>query len=55
MKRKTNLTERTSLPYESPDMAFVEVKAEGVLCQSEATLFDETPGLEDYNPSNGVW
>ena len=34
MKRKTDHKERLSLPYESPDTAFVEVKAEGVLCIS---------------------
>ena len=34
MKRKTDHQERLSLPYESPDTAFVEVKAEGVLCIS---------------------
>ena len=34
MKRRTDHKERLSLPYESPDTAFVEVKAEGVLCIS---------------------
>ena len=34
MKRNTDNLERQSLHYESPNMAFVEVKAEGVLCIS---------------------
>lgn len=34
MKRQNYHAERISLPYESPDATFVEVKAEGVLCIS---------------------
>jgi len=55
MKRKTDHMERLPLPYESPYAIFVEVNAEGVLCQSETSLFDEPAYLQDYNPSNGAW
>ena len=55
MERKINDIQGLSYPYESPSVNFVEVKVEGVLCQSGTILFDEPAGLEDYNPSSGEW
>ena len=55
MERKINDIQGLSYPYESPSVNFVEVKVEGVLCQSGTNLFDEPAGLEDYNPSIGEW
>lgn len=55
MERKINNIKGLSYPYESPCVNFVEVKVEGVLCQSETSLFDEPAYLQDYNPSNGAW
>lgn len=53
MKRKTDCTERFSFPYESPDMLFVEVANEGVLCES--LEHNQEMELPDYNPSSGSW
>ena len=55
MKKRTTNRDAGHLHYESPSMVSVSVKSEGILCQSEETLLDETPYLQDYNPSNGVW
>lgn len=52
---ETSYWGNSNLPYESPDMTFVELKTEGFLCSS--TLDYDTPGgtLDDYDPSFGVW
>ncbi len=53
MNRKTDYTERLTLPYESPEVALVEVMTEGVLCESAER--EQELELPDYNPSSGAW
>ena len=55
MKMKTTNHDVGRLPYEAPQMTAMSVKSEGVLCRSDESLYDETPYLQDYNPSNGAW
>lgn len=55
MKMKTTNHDVGCLRYEAPSMTSMSVTSEGVLCQSGEDLYDATPYLQDYNPSNGAW
>lgn len=54
MKQKTTNRDAGYLHYESPSMSSLSVTLEGVLCQSESIMFDDT-SLQDYEPGIGAW
>ncbi len=55
MKMETTRQGVGHLKYETPALTSMSVHPEGILCQSDTTSLDETPDLQDYNPSNGAW
>ena len=48
MKKNFKNVESISLPYEKPEVAFVEIKTEGILCAS-------AEHEDEYNELKFVW